>query len=137
VEVTTPGIVYQNFLIVGSRVPEGNQSTPGDIRAYDTETGAFRWIFHTVPVEGEFGYDTWEWEEGETYGGANPWGGLSLDEERGWVFCATGAAAGDFIYGGTRKGMNLFSSSNASGIIKRPTTIFLIMTTPLHRSWRR
>ena len=111
IEVTTPGIVYQNFLIVGSRVPEGNSSTPGDIRAYDTLTGAFKWIFHTVPLEGEFGYDTWEWEEGETYGGANPWGGFSLDEERGLVFCATGAAAGDFIYGGTRKGMNLFSSS--------------------------
>ncbi|HVR36017.1 MAG TPA: PQQ-binding-like beta-propeller repeat protein, partial [Methylomirabilota bacterium] len=31
IEVTTPGITYRNFLIVGSRVPEGNQSTPGDI----------------------------------------------------------------------------------------------------------
>lgn len=110
IEVTTPGITYQNFLIVGSRVPEGNQSTPGDIRAYDTLTGEFRWIFHTVPLKGEFGYDTWEWQSGETYGGANPWGGFSLDEERGWVFCATGSAAGDFIYGGTRKGKNLFAN---------------------------
>lgn len=110
VEVTTPGIVYQNYLIVGSRVPEGNASTPGDIRAFDTVTGEFKWIFHTIPHEGELGYDTWEWEEGETYGGANPWGGFSLDEERGWVFCATGSAAGDFIYGGTRKGANLFAN---------------------------
>lgn len=111
IEVTTPGIVYQQVLIVGSRVPEGNQSTPGDIRAYDAETGAFKWIFHTIPLEGEFGYDSWEWEEGETYGGANPWGGFSLDEERGWVFCATGSAAGDFIYGGSRKGANLFANA--------------------------
>jgi quinoprotein glucose dehydrogenase len=111
IEVTTPGIVFRDVIIIGSRVPEGNRSTPGDVRAYDAETGAFKWIFHTVPVEGEFGYDTWQWEEGETYGGANPWGGLSLDEDRGWVFFATGAAAGDFIYGGNRKGSNLFSSS--------------------------
>lgn len=110
VEVTTPGIVYENFLIVGSRVPEGNASTPGDIRAYDTVTGEQRWIFHTIPHEGELGHDTWEWEPGETYGGANPWGGFTVDEERGWVFCATGSAAGDFIYGGTRKGENLFAN---------------------------
>ena len=110
IEVTTPGIVYGKFLIVGSRVPEGNNSTPGDIRAYDAETGEFKWIFHTIPLAGEFGFDTWEWVEGEIYGGANPWGGFSLDEVRGWVFCATGSAAGDFIYGGSRKGMNLFSS---------------------------
>ncbi|WP_345265003.1 family 16 glycoside hydrolase [Nibrella viscosa] len=110
IEVTTPGIVYKNFLIVGSRVPEGEDSTPGDIRAYDTETGAFRWIFHTVPQKGEFGYDTWKRVEGVTYGGANPWGGFSLDEERGWVFCATGSPAADFIYGGDRQGTNLFGN---------------------------
>lgn len=110
IEVTTPGITYRNLLIVGSRVPEENDSTPGDIRAYNAETGAFEWIFHTVPLKGELGYDTWKWEPGEIYGGANPWGGFSLDEERGWVFCATGSAAGDFIYGGTRKGLNLFAN---------------------------
>lgn len=111
VEVTTPGIVYEDVLIVGSRVPEGNASTPGDIRGYDALTGRFRWIFHTVPLAGETGYDTWEWESATRYGGANPWGGFSLDEERGWVFAATGCAAGDFIYGGSRKGANLFSNS--------------------------
>ncbi len=111
IEVTTPGIIYQDVLIVGSRVPEGNFSTPGDIRGYDALTGEFKWIFHTVPLKGETGYDTWEWEQETIYGGANPWGGFSLDEERGWVFAATGCAAGDFIYGGSRKGENLFSNS--------------------------
>ena len=110
IEVTTPGIVYEDLLIVGSRVPEENNSTPGDIRAYNAATGKFVWIFHTVPLKGEFGHETWEWLAGETYGGANPWGGFSLDEERGWVFCATGSAAGDFVYGGTRKGLNLFAN---------------------------
>ena len=109
VEVTSPGIVYKNFLIVSSRVTEDYHSTPGHIRAFDTVTGEFRWIFHTIPQEGEFGYDTWEWVEGETYGGANAWGGLTVDEERGWVFCATGSPAPDF-YGGYRKGTNLFGN---------------------------
>ncbi len=109
IEVTSPGIVYKDTLVVGSRVPEGYLSTPGDIRAYDAATGEFKWIFHTIPEEGEFGYDTWEWVDGVAYGGANPWGGFSLDEERGWVFCATGSPSFDF-YGGNRVGMNLFGN---------------------------
>lgn len=109
IEVTTPGIVYKDFLIVTSRVPEEYNSTPGDVRAYDAVTGEFKWIFHTVPQEGELGYDTWEWVEGEVYGGANPWGGFSVDEARGWVFFATGSPANDF-YGGFRKGTNLFGN---------------------------
>jgi quinoprotein glucose dehydrogenase len=40
--------------------------------------------------------------------GPNPWGGFSLDEQRGWVFFATGSPANDF-YGGFRKGMNLLA----------------------------
>ena len=109
IECTSPGSVYRNFLVVGSRVPEGYDSTPGHIRAYDTVTGAFRWIFHTIPKEGEFGYDTWEFVEGERYGGANSWGGFTVDQERGWVFAATGSPAYDF-YGGYRKGSNLFGN---------------------------
>jgi len=109
IEVTTPGIVYKNLLIVTSRVPEEYNSTPGDVRAYDAVTGEFKWIFHTIPQKGEFGYDTWEWVDGEKYGGANPWGGFSVDEKRGWVFFATGSPANDF-YGGFRKGANLFGN---------------------------
>ena len=109
IECTCPGIVYQDLLIVTARVPEGYISTPGHIRAYDAVTGEFRWIFHTIPEPGEFGFDTWEFVEGELYGGANAWGGFTVDEERGWVFCATGSPTYDF-YGGFRKGQNLFGN---------------------------
>ncbi len=109
IECTAPGIVYEDTLIVASRVPEGYISTPGHIRAYDADSGAFRWIFHTIPRPGEFGYDTWTFVEGEQYGGANAWGGFTVDEERGWVFCATGSPSYDY-YGGYRKGMNLFGN---------------------------
>ena len=110
VEMTTPGIVYKDHLIVAGRVSEGYNSTPGDVRSYHTKTGALQWIFHTVPLPGEEGYDTWEFEDGEIYGGANPWGGFTLDQQRGWVYFATGSPAPDFIYGGTRKGANLFGN---------------------------
>ncbi len=109
IECTCPGAVFEDKLIVTSRVPEGYVSTPGHIRAYNAITGDFEWIFHTIPQPGEFGYDTWEFVEGEQYGGANPWGGFTIDEDRGWVFCATGSPSFDY-YGGFRKGMNLFGN---------------------------
>ncbi|MEX0906530.1 MAG: c-type cytochrome [Balneolaceae bacterium] len=111
IEVTTPGVTYGNYLVVGSKVGEGNTVAPGNIRAWDTLTGEYQWTFHTVPLQGQYGYETWEWEDDMIYGGANPWGGLSVDEERGWVFAATGSAAGEFFYGGSRKGSNLFANS--------------------------
>ncbi|MDG2256750.1 MAG: DUF1080 domain-containing protein [Opitutaceae bacterium] len=109
VECTSPGSVYKNYLIAVGRVPEGYDSTPGHIRAYDTVTGEFKWIFRTIPEEGEFGYDTWEFVKGERYGGANSWGGITIDEKRGWVFASTGSPSYDF-YGGFRKGDNLFGN---------------------------
>ena len=108
-EMTSPGAIYKNLLIVGSRVNETYGSSPGHIRAYDTVTGQLKWIFHTIPQPGEFGYNTWEWPTGETFGGANAWGGVTVDEKRGWAFVATGSATDDF-YGGFRKGRDLFAN---------------------------
>ena len=108
-EMTSPGAVYKNFLILPSRVNETYGSSPGHIRAYDTVTGEFKWIFHTIPFEGEPGYETWRWVKGETYGGANPWGGITIDEKRGWAFAATGSATEDY-YGGFRIGADLYAN---------------------------
>ncbi len=110
IEMTSPGAVYKNVLIVASRVNESYDASPGHIRAYDTVTGELKWIFHTIPAAGELGHDTWQWVKGENYGGANAWGGVTIDPERGWVFAATGSATEDF-FGGFRKGNNLFANS--------------------------
>jgi quinoprotein glucose dehydrogenase len=110
IEMTSPGAVFKNVLIVASRVNESYDASPGHIRGYDTATGAMKWIFHTIPTEGQVGHDTWKWVTGENYGGANAWGGVTIDEQRGWVFAATGSATEDF-YGGFRKGDNLFANS--------------------------
>lgn len=110
ISLSTPGIVFQDLIIIGSATGEGYDASPGHIRAYNAKTGSFEWIFHTIPKEGEYGHDTWRWNKGETYGGANNWGGLSLDEEQGWVYVSTGSPAYDF-YGGNRVGENLFGNS--------------------------
>ena len=110
VTATTPGIIYKDLYILGSRVDEGAAAAPGHIRAYNVRTGGIQWIFHTIPQPGEFGYDTWEdpvaWKH---IGGANSWGGFSLDEKRGILFAPTGSASFDF-YGGKRRGANLFAN---------------------------
>lgn len=107
----TPGVVYEDLLILGTRVNEGPApSAPGYVRAFDVRTGALRWVFHTIPRPGEYGYDTWPPDAWDRVGGVNAWTGLSLDQARGWVFIPTGSAAFDF-YGGDRAGENLFANS--------------------------
>ncbi len=110
VTATSPGIIYKDLYILGSRVDEGAAAAPGHIRAFDVRTGKLRWIFHTIPQPGEVGYETWEDPEAYKHiGGANAWSGFTLDEERGILFAPTGSASYDF-YGGKRKGQNLFAN---------------------------
>jgi quinoprotein glucose dehydrogenase len=110
VTATSPGMVYKDLLIMGTRVSEQSDAAPGHIRAYDTRTGQMKWIFHTIPQPGEEGYTTWEdpqaWQH---IGGANDWSGFSLDEKRGILFAPTGSSSFDF-YGGRRKGQDLYAN---------------------------
>lgn len=106
----TPGAIFQDLLILGTRVSEGpGPSAPGHIRAYDVRTGEIRWVFHTIPQPGEFGYDTWPEDAWQRVGGANAWSGISVDHERGYVYLPTGSPAFDF-WGGDRHGQNLFGN---------------------------
>lgn len=109
VTVTTPGVVHKDLLILGSLVSESLPAAPGHIRAFDARTGKLRWIFHTIPHPGEFGYETWPKDAWQYIGGANAWGGLALDEKRGIVFAPTGSATYDFC-GANRHGDNLFAN---------------------------
>ena len=109
--MTSPGIIYQDMIIVGSRLSEGPLTPPGHIRAYDVHTGKRRWIFHTIPQPGESGYETYQDKNAYKWvGGANAWGGLTLDEKRGIVFAGTGSPTPDF-WGGNRKGADLYGDS--------------------------
>ena len=107
----TPGAIYQDLLIIGTRLSEGpGPSAPGHIRAFDVRTGTLRWVFKTIPHPGEPGYDTWPADAWTHIGGANAWSGISVDTARGLVFLPTGSAAFDF-WGGNRHGQNLFANS--------------------------
>lgn len=106
----TPGVVYKNLLIQGTVVSEARHAPPGHIRAYDVRTGEQRWIFHTIPHPGEYGYETWPEDAWRTAGGANSWAGMAVDEERGLVFAPTGAPSVQY-YGGDILGQNLFAST--------------------------
>jgi len=107
---TSPPIIFNDLLIILTRVDEGQHAAPGHIRAYDTRTGKRQWIFHTIPQPGEFGYTTWADSNAYKYvGGANAWSGFSLDKKRGIVFACTGSASFDF-YGGKRIGDDLFGN---------------------------
>ena len=107
---TSPGIIYKDLLILGSEVSESYDAAPGHIRAYDVRSGETIWIFHTIPQPGEEGYETWPPEAWKYTGGANNWGGMSLDEKRGIVYAPTGSPTYDF-YGANRKGKNLYGNS--------------------------
>jgi quinoprotein glucose dehydrogenase len=109
ISATSPGVVYKDLLILGSIVSEDLPASPGDVRAFDVRTGKIRWAFHTIPHPGEDGYETWPPDAWTYIGGANDWAGMSLDEKRGLVFCATGSASFDF-YGANRLGDGLFAN---------------------------
>jgi quinoprotein glucose dehydrogenase len=103
----TPGRVFENLIILGSATGEGYGDPPGDLRAYDVQTGKLVWTFHTIPHPGEFGYDTWPKDAWKYVGGTNTWGEISIDEKRGIAYFPLGSPTFD-LYGGDRIGANLF-----------------------------
>jgi quinoprotein glucose dehydrogenase len=106
---TSAPMVFEDLVAIGCSNDEGHPGAPGDIRAFDARTGEERWRFHTVPRPDEKGHDTWPAEAWKERGGANPWAGFTLDEERGILFCGTGSAGADF-FGGDREGAGLFAN---------------------------
>ena len=111
---TSPPVVFEELVIVGSRVPDRLQhrfDTPGSVQAFDTNTGERRWVFYTVPQSNDaFGADTWENGAWRFTGHANVWGLMSLDEDRGLLYVPTSTPSSDY-WGGRRLGANLFAES--------------------------
>jgi len=46
--LTSPGVLFEDLIIVGGRNPETLPAPPGNIRAFDIRTGKLRWSFHTI-----------------------------------------------------------------------------------------
>jgi glucose dehydrogenase len=108
---SNPGRVIGNLMVVSLPAQgAGYASTPGDVQAYDVVTGKLVWTFHSIPHEGEFGYDTWPKGAQPTAGGVHNWSEMTVDEGNGIVFIPFGTARYDF-FGGNRAGNNLYANS--------------------------
>ncbi|HLF11974.1 MAG TPA: PQQ-binding-like beta-propeller repeat protein, partial [Gammaproteobacteria bacterium] len=108
---SNPGRVFENLMIVSLPAQgAGYRSTPGDVHAYDVVSGELKWVFHSIPHEGEFGYDTWPEGAYKTAGGVHNWSEFTVDETNGIAFIPFGSPRYDF-YGGDRAGDNLFGNS--------------------------
>jgi quinoprotein glucose dehydrogenase len=108
-------IIARDIIVVGAAhlpgtAPKSRRHEKGYIRAYDARTGKRLWIFHTIPLRSEFGYDTWEDESASYTGNVGVWAQMSIDEELGMVYLPVELPTGDY-YGGHRPGNNLFAES--------------------------
>jgi quinoprotein glucose dehydrogenase len=130
-----PGVIFNDLLIIGCKVPDELPSISGDIRAFNINTGKLEWIFNTIPKEGEFGSETWPENARQRNGGANCWGGMALDQKRGVVYIPTGSPTFDF-YGADRPGQNLFANSLIALDAKTGKYIWHFQTTH-HDLWDR
>ena len=110
----TPMVAGDTIIIGAAHVPgsapRSMRNTKGYVRGFDANTGARRWIFHTIPGGDEFGNDTWLNESWRYTGNTGVWGQISVDIELGIVYLPTEMPTNDY-YGGHRHGDNLFSDS--------------------------
>ena len=91
-------------------VPESKSNAKGYVRGFDVRTGKRLWIFHTIPLPGEFGYNTWDKDSSTYTGNAGVWAQITVDEELGIVYLPVELPTGDY-YGGHRPGDGLFGET--------------------------
>jgi len=107
--------VAGNTIIIGAahrsgEIPKSRINVKGYVRGFDVKTGKRLWIFHTIPLRGEFGYDTWEGNSAEYTGNTGVWSQISVDENLGLAYLPVELPTGDY-YGGYRPGNGLFGES--------------------------
>jgi glucose dehydrogenase len=123
-------LIARNVIVIGAAhlpggAPRRMNNERGYVRGFDARTGKRLWIFHTIPLLGEYGNDTWEQESWVNTGNAGVWGQMSADEELGIVYVGVELPTGDY-YGGHRPG-------SANGITNWFTTASGTWTSPMRR----
>jgi quinoprotein glucose dehydrogenase len=108
-------VIGKDTIVVGAAGREGTtpyrvDEVKGYVRAFDVRTGKRLWTFHTVPMKGEFGYDSWQAGSAEKTGHVGVWTQMAIDEELGMVYLPVETPTNDY-YGGHRPGNNLFAES--------------------------
>jgi quinoprotein glucose dehydrogenase len=108
-----PPVIVEDTVVVGSIImdfPTLQLAPPGHIRGYDVQTGAMKWIFHTIPQAGEVGNETWENDSWKKAGNTNAWSLMTVDHDLGYIYLPIGTPTSDY-YGGHRHGANLFAET--------------------------
>ena len=108
-------VVAKDTILIGAAFREGMtpksmRNNKGYVRGFDVRTGKRLWIFHTIPMKGEFGNDTWLNGSAEYTGNTGVWSQVTVDEELGLVYLPVESPTGDY-FGGHRHGNNLFGES--------------------------
>jgi quinoprotein glucose dehydrogenase len=108
-------MVAKDVVIVGAAHktganPKSRRNEKGYVRGFDVRTGKRLWIFHTIPMPGEFGSDTWEKDSASYTGNAGVWAQISVDPDLGLAYLPVELPTGDY-YGGHRPGNGLFGES--------------------------
>ena len=108
-------VIGKDTIVVGAAGREGTtpyrlDEVKGYVRAFDVRTGKRLWTFHTIPMKGEFGYDSWQDGSAERTGHVGVWTQMAIDEELGMVYLPVETPTNDY-YGGGRPGNNLFAES--------------------------
>ena len=115
-------LIYKNMIFMGAMIfGPGEQhldagtyiatGPPMNPAAYDARSGDKLWEFHSIPLPGEFGNETWLNGSWKDKIGPNVWAfTLTLDEQRGIVYLPIGGPNNNY-YGGNRPGDNLFSNT--------------------------
>jgi quinoprotein glucose dehydrogenase len=113
--------IANDVVIIGAahlagNIPANRRNVKGYVRGFDVRTGKRLWILHTIPLKGEFGYDTWAPGDAENAGNAGAWAQIAADEELGLAYIGVELPSGDssgMFRRGAGKGpeANLFSES--------------------------
>ncbi len=104
-------LIYDNVAILGATTGEVQLAEPGDTRAFDVRTGKHLWDFHTVPLPGEVGHESWLDHGWRGRSGVNVWAFyMTLDAERGILYMPVSGPAANY-WGGDRPGDDLFGNS--------------------------
>ena len=112
---STP-LVIKDVVVVGAAhltggAPPHRRNVKGYVRGFDVRTGKRKWIFHTIPRKGEFGYDTWiKPGQAEEAGNTGAWAQMSADAELGLVYVPVELPTGDYN-GQYRHGAGLFGET--------------------------
>ena len=106
--------ICRDIAIVGAAHSSGERprhhaNVRGYVRGFDVRTGQRRWIFHTIPQPGEYGYESWTKGTG-AIGNGGVWAQISADPELGLAYLPVELPTGD-INGEYRSGNGLFGES--------------------------